>query len=104
MKKILISLIGLLLIGITSVNTYSAIPENCTSAYQTSQNDSSREISYSDLPDAVQKTLKADKYSDWSIIKIYKVTKTDGTVSYSVTFNENGKKVTINFDKDGNEM
>lgn len=107
MRRLFVSLMGVLLIGIFSVNAVNATPAETGSVYQITQDDNmqgtnSEEVTFEDLPDAVQTSLKDEKYSSWTVNSISKETQQDGTAQYSVEFNADGETKTVKFDESGN--
>lgn len=66
------------------------------------QDGSKQEIAQEDLPMAVQEALKNDQFSNWTVNKVYEVTKSDNSVYYSIEFDDGGgQTTTVKFDKNG---
>ena len=102
MKRIFVSFIVMIFLGTFSL---TAAPKEFAKTYQITQDDDKSEISYEDLPEAVQKALEDEKYTDWTIEKIFKVTnKSDNSVYYSVELSSGEKSSTVKFDESGNLM
>ena len=59
------------------------------------------EIEKQDLPAKVKEALNDDQFRNWKIDSIYKVTKADKSVYYSVDFTSGGQKTTVDFNKEG---
>jgi uncharacterized protein YxeA len=107
MRKLFVSLMGVLLVGIFAVSTVNAVPAESETLYQITQDDmmqdtNAEEVTFEDLPDAVQTALKDEKYSNWTVNKISKKAQDDGTAQYSVEFNADGETKTVKFDESGN--
>jgi hypothetical protein len=88
----------LTLFVLTSINAVSFV-ENTTNILSQGQ---STEISYDDLPEAVKTALKDDKYNDWEINTIYKISDPNYQVYYSIEFFVSDQTQVVNFDEKGN--
>jgi hypothetical protein len=109
MRRLFVSLMGVLLVGMFTVSSVNAVPTESENLYQITQDDmtqhsNAEEVTFEDLPDAVQTALKDEKYSNWTVNKINKEPKEDGTAQYSVEFNADGETQTVKFDESGNEV
>ena len=58
-------------------------------------------ITFAELPDAVQKTLKGESYSGWEVTNVYQITKADTGKEYEVELKKNQETQTVLFNADG---
>jgi len=104
MKKLVVSLLSVVLIGIIPFRSNSAPYTAESIVHQIAQDSQSKKISFSDLPQAVQRTLKSGDYSTQSISSIYQIS-SSGKTFYSVTFEagQGQSAQTVTFDEQGNK-
>ena len=96
MKKLIISF-AMLTAGFTYVHALQANPNTGEVVWQ---QETRTEIEKNKLPQAVVTTLE-EKYADWDVDAVYKVTKPDLTVYYTVDISTGEKTKSVNFDADG---
>lgn len=95
MKKVILSLVVLLLAGATFANASMISP---TAAATQQQQEDKMKIKPEELPDAVKTTLQSADYKGWAISAAYHLKSAD---QYEVELKKGTETKTVKLDKEG---